>query len=57
MERMVTLATAAAALLFSLGLATLAEQLIFSGLFRCCFASRSARPHKPTKLAQGQGEL
>jgi hypothetical protein len=57
MERMVTVLTAAAALLFSLGLATLVEELIFGGLFRCFFAPRTARPQKHTKLGQGQGEL
>jgi hypothetical protein len=57
MERMVTVMTAAAALLFSLGLATLVEELIFGGLFRCFFAPRTAHPQKHTKLGQGQGGL
>jgi hypothetical protein len=59
MERILTVATAAAALLFSLGLAALVEELIFGGLFRCFFAPRTAHPQKQTKLGQdqGQGEL
>jgi hypothetical protein len=56
MERMLTVLLAGAALLFSLGLATLAEELIFGGLFRCFFAHRMAQERKP-KLGQGQGEL
>jgi hypothetical protein len=52
-----TVLTAAAALLFSLGLATLVEELIFGGLFRCFFAPRTAHPRKTTKLGQGEGEL
>ncbi len=57
MERMLTLVLAGAALLFSLGLATLAEELIFGGLFRCFFAPRTAHGQKPAKQGQGQGEL
>jgi hypothetical protein len=57
MERILTVAAAAAALLFSLGLAALVEELIFGGLFRCFFAPRTAHPQKQTKLGQGQGEL
>jgi len=57
MARMLTAMTAAAALLFSLGLATLLEELIFGGLFRCFFAPRTAHPRKQTKLGQGPGEL
>jgi hypothetical protein len=57
MERMLTVVLAAAALLFSLGLATLAEELIFGGLFRCFFASRTAQGRKPAELGQGRGEL
>ena len=57
MERMLTVVLAGAALLFSLGLATLAEELIFGGLFRCFFAPRVAHRQTPTKLGQGQGEL
>ena len=57
MERMLTVVVAGAALLFSLGLATLAEELIFGGLFRCFFAPRMAQRPKPAKLGHGQGEL
>jgi hypothetical protein len=57
MARILTVVTAAAALLLSLGLATLVEELFFGGLFRCFFAPRTAHPRKPTKLGQGQGEL
>jgi hypothetical protein len=54
---MLTAMTAAAALLFSLGLATLLEEVIFSGLCRCFFAPQTARPRKPGELGQGPGEL
>jgi hypothetical protein len=57
MDQMLTVLTAAAALLFSLGLATLAEELIFGGLFRCFFAPHTAHPRETTRLGQGQGEL
>jgi hypothetical protein len=43
MERILTIITAGAALVFSLGLATLVEELIFGGLFRCFFAPRTAQ--------------
>jgi hypothetical protein len=52
-----TVVTAASALLFSLGLAMLVEELILGGLFRCFFAPRTEGPQKQAKLGQGQGEL
>jgi hypothetical protein len=54
---MLTAMTAAAALLLSLGLATLLEELIFGGLCRCFFTSRTPRPPEPRELGQGPGEL
>jgi hypothetical protein len=50
MERMLTVMTAAAALLLSLGVATLVEELIFGGLFRCFFAPRTERPAETDKV-------
>jgi hypothetical protein len=47
---MLTVVVAGAALLFSLGLATLAEELIFGGLFRCFFAPRRAHKRKDERL-------
>ncbi len=52
-----TVMTAAAALLFSLGLAMLVEEFIFGGLFRCFFAPRTAHPQESAKLGQGKGEI
>jgi hypothetical protein len=53
MATMITAMTAAAALLFSLALATLLEELIFGGLCRCFFNPRTLRPPKPRELGKG----
>lgn len=56
MTQAITILTAMAVFLFSLGLATLLEELFLGGLFRCFFAPRPAHPQESTSRGKASGE-
>ncbi len=57
MAQAITILTAMAAFLFSLGLAALLEELFLGGLFRCFFAPRPDLSQKSKSRGKAQGEL
>lgn len=58
MDRMVMMTTVSAALVFSVALALLIEELVFGGLFRLFFGERpplgGPTPHKPDVVSRAR---